>query len=85
MLPPKNNRTTLNNKQKTVDFHQIIYLIMMKVKMKMKHSSYRHIDTTYIDQGLDIDSIILNIKSVSMMLMQSLHYRNFVRIHKSCY
>ena len=48
-------------KNKCVCIHVIIRLIIMKMKMKMKKD---HIDTTWIDLFLDMDSNIVNIKSV---------------------
>ena len=44
-----------------VCIHEIIRLIIMKMKMKMKNN---HINTEKIDLGLNTDTNILNMKSV---------------------
>ena len=48
-------------KNKCVCIHEIMQLIMIKVKMKMKED---HIDTIQIDPGLDMDTNIVNIRNV---------------------
>ena len=55
----------LKNKQKykCVCIHEIIRLITMKMKMKIKKD---HINTLKVDLGLDMDTNIVNIKSVSV-------------------
>ena len=50
-------------KNKCVYVHEILRLIIMKMKMKMK-KDYR--DTTQIDLGLDMDTNIVNIRSASV-------------------
>ena len=46
-----------------VCIHEIIRLIIMKMKMKRKKD---HINTTQEDLGLDMDTNIVNIKIVSV-------------------
>ena len=48
-------------KNKCVCIHEIMQLIMIKVKMKMKED---HIDTIQTDPGLDMDTNIVNIRNV---------------------
>ena len=49
---------------KCVCFHEIIRLVIMKMEMKMKNRSHRYdINRLY---GLDMDTNIVNIKSVSV-------------------
>ena len=43
----------------------------MKMKMKIKKD---HIDTTYVDLGLDKDRIIVKIKCLSMVMLISYMY-----------
>ena len=50
-------------KNKCVDIHEIIQLIILKLKTKMKNRS-RRCDIT--DQDLDMDKNIVNMKSVSV-------------------
>ena len=60
---PKTIGYNLKTKQtiKYVCIHEIIQLIIMKMKIKKYH-----IDTTSIDLSLDIDTNIVNIRSVSV-------------------
>ena len=64
---PKLIEHILKSKQKNkcVCMYEIIWLIIMKIKMKMRNRSYRY-DT--IRLGLDMDTIIVNIKSLSIMM-----------------
>ena len=50
-------------KYKCVCIHEIIRLITMKMKMKIKKD---HVNTIKVDLGLDMDTNIVNIKSVSV-------------------
>ena len=52
-----------NQKNKCICIHEIIRLIIMKMKMKMKKKF--HVNTTSIDVDRNMDTNIVNIKSVS--------------------
>ena len=57
----------LKNKQKNKNFciHEIIQLIIMKMKMKMEND---HIDTTYINLSLEMNPNIVNIICIKQHL-----------------
>ena len=61
----KNNRAYFKKEAKEhyVCFHEIIRVIIMKMKIKMKNRSHRY------DINRPMDTNILNIKSVSVMMV----------------
>ena len=64
MLSSKNNRYYKKCAKTSVCFNESIWLIIMKVKLKMKNRL--HIDSIKINLGLDLDTNILNIKFVTV-------------------
>ena len=70
----------LKNKQKNkrVCTNEDMRLLMMKMKMKMKKSD---IDMTYTDLGLDMDTNIVNIKSVKYKIFDVLMYQATANQH----
>ena len=47
--------------------NEVIWLIAMRMKLKMKNTSDKYdINTTQIDLGLNMDTNILNVKCVSI-------------------
>ena len=58
-------------KSKYLCFNEVIWLMIVKMKLKMKSRSQQgglldHKDTTQIGLGLDMDKNIVNIKCVSV-------------------
>ena len=65
MLSSENNGTYSKNyaKKQVCLYHEIIRLITMKMKMKMKNGSYRY-DINRV--GIDMDTNMVNAKSALM-------------------